>query len=473
MMHIWPCTRRGFVDFLASQKPLSVNEVRSVSSFDGISISGDNIMLVWQESPVNVFALPHAAIVSEDGLTDFLAWVSTYFRQFRPFTAHCRVLTPSLAHSLSQSIPSSSFPEIRSADLGLILAEGIAYTVGRTDPSRLPFSAYSRTLSFAFAECARQYDQIIIEKGTAFDQIKSGWLLARELSNQTPLDLSASIIRDVWSVVLRAAAGNDTNKASAIAEPILVEALKGVRTNGKLSKNTWTKLSDCFQNSESLSEAMEGSREGRVKAADIAIRELAHGPESTRRHRAFIAGYIASRIQPGTLDHFTVLTPAVANLRESYLWYGACSGLTPETSVDNYGNGLGWLMKRELERPSQWMDRPDCDIALSEMDLLLRNREGMKVSLRTLVSGLLKVEIFPLISTSVKWTEHGENYISERSAQAEPQRSLFSEDTQLLRQDVLELLRKVEESSMSLNAIRKQVETKFGEKIPKDRNRRK
>lgn len=473
MMYIWPCDRRRFVDFLASQKPLSGNDVQSVNSFENISLGGEDILLVWQDSPVQAFALPHAAIVAEEGLSDFLAWVSTYFRQFRPFTAHCRVLTPSLAHSLSQSMPSSSFPEIRSADLGLILAEGIAYSVGRTDPSRLPFSAYSRTLSYAFAECARQYDQTIIEKGTAFEQIKSGWLLARELSNQTPLDLSAAVIRDVWSVVLRVTTGSGPNQARAIAEPILVEALKGVRATGRISKETWTKLSDCFQNAESLSEAMEGPREGRVKAADIAIRELAQGPESTRKNRAFLAGYIVSRIQPGTLDHFSVLSPTVANLRESYLWYGACSGLTPETSVDNYGNGLGWLMKRELERPSQWMDRPDCDIALSEMDLLLRNRDGMKVSLRTLASGLLKVEIFPLISTSVKWVEHGESNNNERNASAELQRSLFNEDTQLLRQDVLELLRKVEESSMSLNAIRKQVEIKFGEKAPKDRSRRK
>lgn len=472
-MHIWSCDRRRFVDFLASQKPLGGNEVRSVNSFENVSLGGEDILLVWQESPEHTFALPHAVIVAEKSLSDFLAWVSTYFRQFRPFTAHCRVLTPSLAHLLSQSIPSSSFLEIRSADLGLILAEGIAYTVGRTDPGRLPFSAYSRTLSYAFAECARQYDQIIVENGTAFEQIKSGWLSARELSNQAPLDLSAAVIREVWSVVLRVATGGGLSKANAIAEPILVEALKGVRTNGRLSTETWLKLSDCFQNHESLSDAMEGPREGRVKAADIAIRELAHGTESTRKHRAFIAGYIASRIQPGTLDHFPVLSPAVANLRESYLWYGACSGLTPETAVDNYGNGLGWLMKRELERPSQWMDRPDCDIALSELDLFLRNREGIKVSLRTLVSGVLKVEIFPLISTSVKWVEHGESYANERNSQVEPQRSLFSEDTQLLRQDVLELLRKVEESSMSLNAIRKQVETKFGEKTPKDRNRRK
>jgi hypothetical protein len=234
----------------------------------------------------------------------------------------------------------------------------------------------------------------------------------------------------------------------------------------------WTKFSFRFHKTESLIEAIEGPREGRVKAVDMAIRELAYGPEETRRHRAFIVGYMASRIQPGSLDHFSLIFPAITELRESILWYGACSGLTPETSVDNYGNGLGWLIKRELGRPSHWLDRPNCDIALSEMAILFRSRESTKISLQTLASGVLKVEVFPLISTSVKWAEYGESHVSERNTMAAHQRTIFGEDERL-RQDVLELLRKIGESSVSLAAIRKQVETKFGEKTAKGRKRQK
>jgi len=181
---------------------------------------------------------------------------------------------------------------------------------------------------------------------------------------------------------------------------------------------------------------------------------------------------MTSRIQPGSLDHFPLLFPAIAELRESLLWYGACAGLTPETSVDNYGNGLGWLMKRELERPSHWLDRPNCDIAISEMAILLRGREGTKLNLQTLASGVLKVEVFPLISTSIKWSESGEDHVNERDTLASHQRTLFDEDTRL-RQDVLELLRRIEESSRSLDAIRKQAETTFGERAPGGRKRRK
>jgi hypothetical protein len=471
-MFLWTCDRRQFLDFIMNRKPLSGSDVRSTDTIDGGSPRGDDIMLVWQKSPTDTFAMPRAVILAEGRLQDFLAWVSTYFRHIRPFTAHCRILTSALAQVATQSIPPPLLPDVRSADIGLILAEGIAYSIGRIDLHRLPFSAFARTLSFAYAEGAKRYTQMFAESGEVFNQIRRGWLSARELSNQPSLGLSPADISDVWALVLSAVAGVRSNQAQAQSEPLVVEALQEVQANGHVPRGTWTKLFDRFRIAESQIEVMQGPREGRVQAVEMAIRELAHGVAETRRHRAFIAGYMASRIQPGSLDHVPVLFPAMAELRESLLWYGACSGLTPETSVDNYGNGLGWLMKRELGRPSHWLDRPNCDIALSEMAILLRSREGPKLSLRTLTGGVLKVEIFPLISTSVRWSESGEDQISERDTLAFHQKALFDEDTRM-RQDVSELLRRIDDSAMSLDAIRKRVESIFGEKAPAGRKRRK
>jgi len=472
MMHLWSCDRRRFVDFIANRKPLNGSDVQSADTIERFAVGGDNILLVWQRSPTDTFALPRAAIVAEGSTKDFLAWVSTYFRHIRPFTAHCRVLTPSLVRLAMQSISSPAIPDLRSADIGLILAEGIAYSIGRIDLGQLSLPAFARTLSFAYAEGAKLYGRMFAEGGIAFEQIRSGWLSARELSNQASLDLSPSDIRDVWAVVLSAVAGVEPNQAKAKSEPLLVEALQGVRANGHIPSEMWTKFSFRFHKTESLIEAIEGPREGRVKAVNMAIRELAYGPEETRRHRAFIVGYMASRIQPGSFDHFSLLFPAITELRESVLWYGVCAGLTPETSVNDYGSGLGWLIKRELGRPSHWLDRPNCDLGLSEMAILFRSRESTKINLQTLASGVLKVEVFPLISTSVRWAEYVESHVSERNTMADHQRTIFGEDERL-RQDVLELLRRIEESSVSLAAIRKQVETKFGEKIPKGRKRQK
>jgi hypothetical protein len=140
----------------------------------------------------------------------------------------------------------------------------------------------------------------------------------------------------------------------------------------------------------------------------------------------------------------------------------------PETAVDSFGNGLGWLMKREWGRPAHWLDRPNCDIALSEMAVLLSNREGPRPSIPTLASGVLKVEVFPLISTNVKWSEQGEDI--DKAAIAH-RKALFDEDAPL-KEDVHELRRKLEECAMSLDSIRKHVESTFGERFPKGRNRK-
>ena len=321
---LWSCDRRRFVDFIANRKPLGVADVRSADNLEEVPLRGDAILLIWKKSPAEKFSLPRAAIVAEGSLQHFLAWVLTYFRHIRPFTAHCRVLTPSSAMLAAQSIPSQSLLDMRSADIGLILAEGIAYSVGRTDLNRLPYSAFERTLSFAYAEGAKRYQQVFARKGATLEQVTSGWMEVRELTNQSSLDLSPADIREVWALVLNAVAAVGSNRAEGKSEHLVVDALRGVRANGRIPGDIWTQLSDSLLGAESLIRTMEGPREGRVKAAEITIRELSNGPPETQRCRAFIAGYMTSCIQPGSLDHFSILFPVIAKLRESFLWYGVC-----------------------------------------------------------------------------------------------------------------------------------------------------
>lgn len=470
MIHLWIGDRRGFVDFITNRKPINRANMRTVDIPELTTLRGEDIALLWQNSPDDAFSLPNAVIVAEGTIPDFLAWVSTYFRHIRPFTAHCRVLTPTLMQLLSTSNQMSSPSDLRSADIGMMLAEGIAYSVGRTELNRLSFTAFTRTFSFTYAQGVKRYAQMFFENPAIFEQIKTGWLSAREILNQSSLALSSSEISDVWAVVMSAASGTGQHQ-NVKADPLLVEALKGVRLNGRVPHETWMKLSDRFQKSESVIETMEGPREGRVKAVEMMIRKILQGTESNRRHGAFLAGYLASRVQPGSLDHFPLLFPAIAELRESFLWYGACSGLTPETSVDNYGNGIGWLIKRELGRRSHWLERPTCDIALAEMALLLKGRDGARPSIQTLISGVLKVEVFPMILTNIKSFDPGETNISDRDSTAIDQRTLFGEDVQK-NNYVLELLQKIEENAMSLDAIRKSVEMAFGHKASKGRKRR-
>ena len=222
MMYFASCTRRQFVDFIVSRKTLTPYDVQSSKTIEGILVLGEDIVLVWRKSPADKFSFPCAVIVAEDSVLDFFAWVSTYFRHMRPFTAHCRVLTPSLVRLLEKNTQSLSLPDMRSADIGLVLAEGIAYSADHTDYSRIPPSAFSRTLSFAYAKGVTQYSQVLLEDGPAFDQIQRGWLSVRKLSNQSTLELTPTSIHEVWEVVRCATSTGRIRKGKSKTEQLVM-----------------------------------------------------------------------------------------------------------------------------------------------------------------------------------------------------------------------------------------------------------
>jgi hypothetical protein len=363
-------------------------------------------------------------------------------------------------------------PDVRSADLGLILAEGLAYSQDRSAPKRLAPAAFAQTLSFAYAEGLSRYGLRFAADGTTFEQLRSGWQVAREFVRVTSEDLSPAIIGDMWTTVLLAVTGDGIGQPRDGQESWIVDALRDVRATGRVERETWNRLAGPMPVPWPLLEEMDGPRERRVKVLEAAIRELPFGSQGTRKLRAFLGGYIASRIEPGTLEHYPLLLPVVDELPESLLWYGACSGLTPETSLDDFGNGLGLLLRREFERPSHWLDRPECDIAVSELEVLLKNHGRPESGLQNLVNGILKVEIFPLVYTSIKWVDDAETRTRERTRPVVHEQTLFDRRPES-RDEADELLRMIEESSKSLYALRRRVEEMFGERSSKGRKRQK
>jgi len=466
MIYQWTCNRLSLVDYIVNRKPVNELDLKISNSLCDLYIGNDEFVMIWDRNPSVEFSIPQVVVINENSTIDFLAWVTTYFRQIRPFTSQCRVLSPTYAKMLLQKDHETINTNVNTAIIGLILAEGVAYSVGRTDLNRLPFSAFARTLCFSLAKGSQNYIHTFADMGLILEEIRNGWATARELVNQPSLILSSSEIREVFEIV-NGVVDKDTFQHPKVKyDLVLVEAIKGLKESGRIPNAVLAKISESSQAGISIFREMDGPRETRVKAVEGIIRELVIGPIETKRRRAFLAGYIVSLVQPGSLDHFPLLSSAITDLPECFLWYGACAGLIQESSVDNYANGLGWLLRRELERTSFCLDRPRCDIALSEMIVLLKNREEINLNIRTLTSGTLEVEIFPLVSTTMKYSEHVEVITGEKNTIISNQKTLFGDESQL-RQDVLEILYKIEEGTKSLYAIRKQVEMKFGEKTTK------
>jgi len=83
----------------------------------------------------------------------------------------------------------------------------------------------------------------------------------------------------VWGTILIACGGDAGTQMMSGAKPPLVEAIRGIRDNGRVPVDAWKRLSGHLIKSESLLETLEGPREARVKAVESTLRELARGPE--------------------------------------------------------------------------------------------------------------------------------------------------------------------------------------------------
>ena len=141
------------------------------------------------------------------------------------------------------------------------------------------------------------------------------------------------------------------------------------------------------------------NRWGPPQALDRTLQRLAT-VRSKDESIEFIAGFLTSLISPGTMDHIHVLLPYVEVLKASLLWYGLAAGSFGRSALQNYGGGLGRRILREATRRETLLDRPRCDIALQELEMVVESGTNI-ADVRTGISSALTVEITPCIDTVV------------------------------------------------------------------------
>lgn len=466
-MFTWQCNRSRFADYLANDRILQDFEVKRADAVDSARLGDDDLLLVWRDTPVGIHALPRAIVVAEGVIPDFMAWVSTYFRNIRPFTAQCRVLTPTLARLVRRTAIAQAPPQNSSFDAGFIIGEAAAYAAGRSDSARLPYASYTRTLSFSLAQCHRRYDDDVV-RDVLLAEIARSWASTRDSAARAAVPLTPNGIRDVWRAWLEAP--NESESADQF-DDVLIAAVLGIRRDGLLPDHVWSLLGGAASAVPSFIRQLDGPREDRITVARAAAEALRAGPEPTRLLRSLLLGYIVSRIDPGSLEYFPLLTAVAPSLPEAFLWYGACSSVARPTAVNSFGNSVGWLLTRELQRAAHWLDAPECDIGLQEFTVLSRSNESIRASIRTMSPGTLRVELFPLVTTNVRWVELGDDLQSDRTVGAD-QRMLFDEARADSREGVVQLLRKLDDNMKALQDIRRLAEAALGDR-PRSRRSRK
>ena len=451
------CNRKEFAKHLGSLGSRLLREASESVEIFNTNLKPEEIILCWGNSTDLEFSLPNLILVHEKSVTDFLAWVASYFREIEPFTAQCRVSTPSRVADALRPIQTKWSDAQKSIDIALIISEVAAYSIGTPDVTKLPFATYERSLSFAIAKALRQYGEFTESESEPLSSLLSAledtWTRARDLAGETPLGLDAKTVREVWGIVLQS--GSTSRNSDDKDNLDFIKSLRTFRREGFLDKRFLEVMpSGLLSPQATLFEMDDISREGRVLAFEEAAIRLSKSSKLSPRTRAFLLGFIASRISPGTLQHISVLFPFADQNRECLLWFGVFAGLSNNSDITTLSNGLGWILRREIERTIQLFDRPTCDISLEELAIYAHSNRGKRGGIRCTSHGILKIEIYPLITTNVRWPQVQPELIEGRSSSRSGQLFL---DEERVDAEIARVLARLEETTVSIERIRKEI----------------
>jgi hypothetical protein len=390
-------TRKDLLEIMQADPPWDLRNLRESESPEPWPAAPGDILLLWPDSPHERPTLPATAVIARADQRDFLAWAMTYLPHARPFTAFCRVADSEIAGKIFRRKGKPWLGTFQNACLGTILGEAATYLDRQS--GRMSIVACRSTFSFSMAR-AMACGLLAFEG----DQIGKAWFDLRSLTNQPRLSLGTEVLEGVWSVV-RGLSGEGERPSRGRGPSIparVAEACVDLQNSGRIHAQRWHGIVDGITDVNNAHEVMSGPIEDRVVALEKALTALVNNRSIDRTTAAFVSGYLASQVGPGMLEHMGLLAPFLQYLPGALVWYGLCAGLHKQANLLNFSDGLGRRIAQELLRNDSLLDKPNFDIALPELEILI-GTDNRAFELRTASYGQLEVEISPCVKTVVRW----------------------------------------------------------------------
>jgi len=364
-----------------SATELSPALLGGVEISDPITPAPGHCLVVCQEKPtLRVTAL----VTRESERSEFLAWIATYLSGYRPITAHFHVLTPELLKQLLNAKAAAIDPRTVSGLAGAILGE--ALLASPRDSAVITIGKCRSTQSFALSR------GVVLGLGDAvrreMAEERWRWIAPRRSSS---LNGSAE---EMELPVLAATASPQLGLGFSMGpHGDLIRACVEIRSRGEISRELLQLLvSRLPVQFEGLYSAIEGTREVKVGVFEAfrgVIDSAASQMPSRGSTAAFLLGYLASRIAPGSLEHFRLVTMQGERYATAIIWYGLCAGLHPESEVLER-SPVARRVVRDLLLRESLLDTPRGDIALFELDQM-----GAAPTFAPYLDGPLDVEVVP------------------------------------------------------------------------------
>ena len=315
--------RQQFTELLQRDPPAAPVRAGEGGDWDGLQ-KGD-IRLLWAKEPRNG-ELPVGLIVREKEMDEFFAWTNTYVPNWSPITAYFRVFSDKELIRTDGELSDEGENILEAASIGLIVAEAMGLSSEGYDVDRVSMSACIATFSYAASQGIRRNVEMV--------EVAREWANCRTVTGQAPLRIEVENLLVPWETVMDMVndrVGESGHRSRRDKRRLLVDGLIEVVNNGEIGETTWKRLTTSFPNARQAIKPMKGTQEDRVIVLESVLGERANRGDRYGEENSFVAGYLGSRIFPGTIKHAGLVLRHLERYPSAVLWLGLFAGLHGET----------------------------------------------------------------------------------------------------------------------------------------------
>jgi hypothetical protein len=181
----------------------------------------------------------------------------------------------------------------------------------------------------------------------------------------------------------------------------IAEACESILADGRVPEHQLFRMSGSLLHRHFIDD-MSGTREQRVLVVEEVMRRISPDqPKSLSTE--FVLGYLLSLCEPGSLNYSGLVYPVLDRFPTVLIWYGLCAGLHGRGDLLSDYDGLGRRLMRDVLKESNLLDRPECDIAAGELEVLAEDPAAIE-QVRVRSSRNMQIEVAPLVTALVSTT---------------------------------------------------------------------
>lgn len=347
---------------------------------------GEELTFGWPEGQPKS-GLPHVIYVADSDLRDFLAWVATYITSHAPLTSLCRVLPRSVQDLTHATARTEDLQGLASLTASLTIAETLSHAP-QAWAGNIEHRHCASTLAFAMGRGLA----FASHSSSSVARIADRWQTARAIAGQRQIDLPLEHLTRFWAIL------EGAYNSSPVTDPNIrdvCDAFSDILVRKKVDGHT---LRRHLGVSDGIAANIDRRpREERVHLFE-AIADAMRSSPFTPERRAFAIGLGAAAIAPGTLEHAALVRPMVPEFPTALMWYAACSSAGSSTFEWGRYTSIGRRVERDIQAIHNFDSRPQCDIAIDELEVIAPLL-GPSITALASTPPYLRIELAPWVWT--------------------------------------------------------------------------